>query len=188
MVIMDYSDLRLSSSTTKLRLKAATAHNDFINKPPPAIIEPDRILPTNLLLSQDGTLFISNFSSTNFHLSTALDAPSRFRVWVAQVSKSGTTMIYIHVLNRGGQGVKAAKITQKTGKIISTVMVDDLKTELVLISVKGILIKVPIKNIPVLSRTTQGVKAMRLGSGDKVAGMAYLSEKAIESMSEQKPE
>ena len=107
LVIMDYSDLRLSSSTTKLRLKAATAHNDFINKPPPAIIEPDRILPTNLLLSQDGTLFISNFSSTNFHLSTALDAPSRFRVWVAQVSKSGTTMIYIHVLNRGGQGVNS---------------------------------------------------------------------------------
>ncbi len=63
--------------------------------------------------------------------------------------------------NRGGIGIKAANITEKTGDIVFSSLIDNLETEMVLSSYSGQTVKVPVKSMPVLSRNTQGVILMR---------------------------
>jgi len=70
---------------------------------------------------------------------------------------------------RGGSGVKAMNITPKTGELsVSKVLMGE-EEELMVISQKGNIIKSKISLIPKLSRTTQGVRLMKLADGDKVA-------------------
>jgi DNA gyrase subunit A len=71
---------------------------------------------------------------------------------------------------RGGKGLKTAKITKKTGKLVASKILTG-EEDLIIVSKKGQIIRVLAKNIPVLSRTTQGVRLMRLGSGDKIASL-----------------
>lgn len=73
---------------------------------------------------------------------------------------------------RSGQGVKVSEITSKTGKVAAAMMVTNQHEEVVLTSKDGIALKLPIKNVPILKRPTQGVILMRLKSGDKVAAVA----------------
>jgi DNA gyrase subunit A len=70
--------------------------------------------------------------------------------------------------NRGGSGIKVAEITPKTGDLVTSFALTD-EEELMVISKKGQVIRVPIEGISVLSRATQGVRIMRLDEGDKVA-------------------
>jgi DNA gyrase subunit A len=72
---------------------------------------------------------------------------------------------------RGGSGIKTAKVTPKTGLIIAFRVVTDEETELVAISKKAQVIRVDIKEIPVLSRGTQGVRVMRLRERDSLASV-----------------
>ncbi|MCR4263446.1 MAG: DNA gyrase subunit A [Candidatus Roizmanbacteria bacterium] len=71
--------------------------------------------------------------------------------------------------HRGGKGVKVANVTKKTGPISIALLVDQDSEQIVISSRKGIVIKLPIKNIPRLSRNTQGVILMRMKSGDEPA-------------------
>jgi DNA gyrase subunit A len=81
---------------------------------------------------------------------------------------------------RGGQGVKAAQITPKTGKIVTCISVDENVDQIVLTSRTAQIIKLPIKNIPQLGRDTQGVILMRFShKGDLVAAVTCL-EKDLE--------
>lgn len=66
---------------------------------------------------------------------------------------------------RGGMGVKAAQVTEKTGHIVSVQIVDKKDDTLVLTSNKGQIIKIPIKDVPILQRQTQGVILMRMREG-----------------------
>ncbi len=73
---------------------------------------------------------------------------------------------------RGGVGIRATKITEKTGKLVVSKLVQEhSEDEIILISEQGIVIRVPLKSIKVLSRMAQGVKIMNLNKGDKVAGI-----------------
>jgi len=78
---------------------------------------------------------------------------------------------------RGGQGVKAAQVTAKTGKIVTAQMVDKTMDTLVLTSNKGQLIKMDLKQVPTLQRQTQGVILMRTRAGEKVAAATVVSSK-----------
>lgn len=73
--------------------------------------------------------------------------------------------------NRGGSGIKVAEITSKTGDLVTSFMLTD-EEEMMVISKKGQVIRVPIKDISILSRATQGVRIMRLEDGDKVASIS----------------
>jgi len=76
---------------------------------------------------------------------------------------------------RGGQGVKAASITPKTGKIISCIAVDETIDQIVLTSRQAQVIKLPLRNIPSLGRDTQGVILMRFSKkGDTVSSVTCL--------------
>ncbi len=76
---------------------------------------------------------------------------------------------------RGGMGVKVANITSKTGKVIFAKLVDQKIKNIVITSKSGQVIKLPLKNIPTLSRSTQGVILMRFAKRyDSVAALTCL--------------
>ena len=79
--------------------------------------------------------------------------------------------------HRGGQGVKVAQVTPKTGKVTCAQMIPPECQNLVLTSAKGQTVKVPIKSVPKLSRATSGVILMRFSAGktDSVAAATCLS-------------
>ena len=66
---------------------------------------------------------------------------------------------------RGGQGVKAAAVSSKSGKLVSAIAVRDVHEHLILTTNKGTLIKLSLKDVPLLGRQTQGVILMRMGDG-----------------------
>ena len=79
---------------------------------------------------------------------------------------------------RGGQGLKVSDVTEKTGKIAGAVMVDQNSDELIITTTKAQAIKLPIKNITVLKRPTQGVILMRFNkAGDSVAAITAINKK-----------
>lgn len=78
---------------------------------------------------------------------------------------------------RGGMGVKAAKVTDKTGPIVTAEVVGKEADTLVLTSNKGQIIKLAIKDVPPLQRQTQGVILMRMRQGETVAAATTVSSK-----------
>ncbi len=79
--------------------------------------------------------------------------------------------------HRGGMGVRAHRITEKTGKVAGAKLVYPHQ-EVLLISAKGIVIRTPVAGISVHSRNTQGVSLMKLKRGDRVVSIALLNETA----------
>jgi len=77
---------------------------------------------------------------------------------------------------RGGIGIKAAVVTSKTGNLITVRALDDDTAEVLMISTKGQTIRVDVKDIPVIGRTTQGVRVMRLNDDDTVASIGLIGE------------
>ena len=73
--------------------------------------------------------------------------------------------------NRGGQGVILASVTAKTGNVAAIQVIDEKSEEILLISTNGVVIRVPIEQIRVLGRATQGVKVMVTGEA-KIASIA----------------
>ena len=77
---------------------------------------------------------------------------------------------------RGGVGIKTAIVNGKTGKIVTVKSVDGEDGELMIISEAAQVIRVGLKDVPSLSRTTQGGRIMRLSEGDKVVGFELVQE------------
>ena len=75
---------------------------------------------------------------------------------------------------RGGSGVKTVNITPKTGNLIAAKILNGQEEDLIVISEKGQVIRTKISQIAKLSRSTQGVRLMKLETGDKVASAACI--------------
>ncbi|MBW2990276.1 DNA gyrase subunit A [Candidatus Woesearchaeota archaeon] len=77
------------------------------------------------------------------------------------------------LISRGGKGVRNIICSERNGKVkcIRAVKDDD---EIMVVSKKGILIRVPVKNISVIGRNTQGVRIMKLGEEDHVVSVAKI--------------
>ncbi|MEK7182266.1 MAG: DNA gyrase subunit A [Patescibacteria group bacterium] len=78
------------------------------------------------------------------------------------------------VQKRGGSGIKTAKITPKTGELMSSKLVTDVEEEIISISKKGQVIRIDIEEIPTLGRQTQGVRIMKLRDGDSIVSLICL--------------
>lgn len=78
------------------------------------------------------------------------------------------------IQKRGGSGIKTAKVTAKTGKLIVSKAITEAETELIAISKNSQVIRVDIKEVPVLGRQTQGVRIMKLREGDSIASLTCL--------------
>ncbi|TSC93410.1 MAG: DNA gyrase subunit A [Candidatus Berkelbacteria bacterium Licking1014_7] len=81
---------------------------------------------------------------------------------------------------RGGIGVRASKVSIKTGKLVSAIVSIANDSDLMLASQKGIIIRVPIKSVKRLGRNTMGVTLMRFKGQDKVSSVGIIDkEKTI---------
>jgi len=87
---------------------------------------------------------------------------------------------------RGGVGIKAAVVTAKTGPIKSVRTLEEDASEALIISNKGQAIRVSLKDIPTLGRTTQGVRIMKLSEGDAVSSIGLMSENSSSEEEEEK--
>lgn len=67
------------------------------------------------------------------------------------------------------------KVTDKTGKVIKTVSVND-KDNIIITTAKGIVIRTSLENIRIMGRATQGVRIVKLQSGDKVSDLIRVVE------------
>jgi DNA gyrase subunit A len=79
---------------------------------------------------------------------------------------------------RGGVGIRSAIVNGKTGDLIGVKTLMDTSAadgqEVIIISKQGQTIRLGIKDIPALGRSTQGVRIMRLNDGDEVVSLALV--------------
>ncbi len=85
-----------------------------------------------------------------------------------------TSLSEYHVQKRGGKGVKNFKISNKTGDVVSSLLIDKTndEREILLITKDGTLIKTKIKQISTYSRATSGVIVIKPRLGDYVTSIA----------------
>ena len=76
---------------------------------------------------------------------------------------------------RAGKGVITYKTTPKTGKVVGIKVVNE-DDEIMLITDSGVVIRLEVRNISVLGRSTQGVTLMRTTDGGKVVSIARVNE------------
>ncbi|NLX63893.1 MAG: DNA gyrase subunit A [Clostridiaceae bacterium] len=77
------------------------------------------------------------------------------------------------VQNRGGKGVLTYRVTEKTGPLVGAMSVSE-DDDLLLISTDGTIIRMPVSDISVLSRVTQGVTLMRTSEDNKVVSLTRI--------------
>ena len=81
------------------------------------------------------------------------------------------------IQKRGGSGIKTVKLTAKTGPVVKGLIITgDERTEgeLVIMSKKGQVIKLPLKQVPTLGRQTQGVRVMKMRGDDAIASVVFV--------------
>jgi len=95
--------------------------------------------------------------------------------------------VYLYPLQkRGGVGVKVANLSEKSGNLAATAVVTENDDQVLFVSRKAVTIKLPLKNIPKLSRNTKGVILMRLNADDRVCSMTVLPKKEIDAIKAEK--
>ncbi|HEY5541978.1 MAG TPA: DNA gyrase subunit A [Candidatus Binatia bacterium] len=87
-----------------------------------------------------------------------------------------TQMDEYRLQSRGGKGIITMKTTDKTGRVVGVQQVTE-DDQLMLISNKGKIIRMRIKDIRVIGRNTQGVRLIELEEGERVVSLARLAEK-----------
>lgn len=75
--------------------------------------------------------------------------------------------------NRGGKGLLAHRVGEKVGKVVAAKLTSS-SGELMLISGKGVIIRVPKESISILGRSTKGVSLMKVDAGNEVVSIACL--------------
>ena len=106
----------------------------------------------------------------------ATSSSQRLLVVSANGYGKSTKVANFEVKKRGGIGVKAAVVTSKTGPIVSVQTLPEEVTDALMISSNGQTIRISVKEIPTLGRTTQGVRIMKLTDGDSVASVGLMQE------------
>ncbi|MFH1187320.1 MAG: DNA gyrase subunit A [bacterium] len=80
--------------------------------------------------------------------------------------------------SRGGSGIKTAQVTPKTGKVVSAFVIDAKaigEEDVIIISAKGQVIRLPMSSIKSTGRATQGVHLMRFKDpSDKVVSLTFV--------------
>jgi DNA gyrase subunit A len=80
---------------------------------------------------------------------------------------------------RGAQGVLALKTTPKTGPMVAMKEVAE-NDDLIIITSNGVIIRQSVADIREMGRVTQGVRLIRLDSGDHIADVAKIVPEEVE--------
>lgn len=92
------------------------------------------------------------------------DKPELLTIMENGIGKK-TVVTQFPLQSRGGQGVKVAKVTPKTGQVVIAQIIPANCEEVIITSKKGQIVKLTLNSIPKLSRDTQGVILMRFSHG-----------------------
>ena len=76
---------------------------------------------------------------------------------------------------RAGKGVINLKVSEKTGDIVTTASVNS-NDSIIITTAKGMVIRTSLKNIRVMGRATQGVRIVKIASGDSVTDLIRVQE------------
>jgi len=99
-----------------------------------------------------------------------------FSVLVISEHGNGKRSAYAdyRLTKRGGKGVKTMALSDKTGALasIKAVTEDD---DIMVTNQSGVVIRMAVKDIPLMGRATQGVRLIRLGDGDDIADVAVVN-------------
>jgi len=88
------------------------------------------------------------------------------------------------ITNRGGKGVKAMNVTEKTGALVAIKEVVD-SDDLMIINKSGITIRTPVSDLRVMGRATQGVRLIKLSEGDEISSVEKIRKDETEETTEQ---
>ncbi len=75
------------------------------------------------------------------------------------------------VIKRGGKGVISIKANKRNGNVVAVRVVSDTD-EVMIMTRKGVMIRLPVKGISIIGRNTQGVRIINLGKDDRVVDIA----------------
>jgi len=88
------------------------------------------------------------------------------------------------VHGRGGKGVITIKTNERNGEVVGLLAVQD-DHDIMLVTDRGKIIRIPVSNISIISRNTQGVRLIGMESGERVVSAASLAEKEVEEVEEE---
>lgn len=83
--------------------------------------------------------------------------------------------------NRGGKGVKTMEITEKTGDVIAIKAVAE-DEDLMITTKYGIVIRMPVNEIRVMGRATQGVRVIRVDGDDEIADVTVVPHEEVDDV------
>ena len=86
------------------------------------------------------------------------------------------------ITNRGGKGVKTISVTEKTGNLVAIKSVLE-EEDLMIINKSGMAIRLPVSDLRVMGRATQGVRLINIKGNDSIAAVAKVM-KEEEDLSE----
>ena len=89
--------------------------------------------------------------------------------------------------NRGGKGYYVCRLTEETGHVVAVKIVNG-DEDLMLITIHGVLIRIPVEDISITGRNTQGVRLIRLQGEEEVATVAKIAEEEKIAEDEEKME
>jgi DNA gyrase subunit A len=78
------------------------------------------------------------------------------------------------ITNRGGKGVQAMKVTDKTGALVAIKDVNDTD-DLMIINKSGIIIRLRVADLRIIGRATQGVRLLKISAGDEISSVAKVA-------------
>lgn len=85
-----------------------------------------------------------------------------------------TAMDEYRLSGRGGQGVISIQVSERNGKVVGAIQVNH-EDEVMLISNKGTLVRVPAAEISLIGRNTQGVRLIQLGEGEALVSLERIA-------------
>lgn len=105
------------------------------------------------------------------------DVDSNYKTKLLTLTKNGfgkmTPTNKYKIQKRGGKGIKTHNLTEKTGVIIGAMLISE-ESEIMLITLNGIIIRINAESISVSSRDTQGVIVMKMNEDDYVVSCAKM--------------
>lgn len=86
-----------------------------------------------------------------------------------------TDVMQYRVQHRGGKGIITLRTTEKVGQLVSLMEVVDTD-DLMIVTDKGVMIRLPVRDIRPIGRNTQGVRVIRLDEGARIASISRVIE------------
>jgi DNA gyrase subunit A len=88
------------------------------------------------------------------------------------------------ITSRGGKGVKTVNVTERTGSLVCMRSVEGNEDCLIMTD-QGIMIRISLEQVPVLSRAAQGVKAISVKDDTKVSAVSIIEPEPEETAEEE---